>query len=235
MIQILRFTWIAVLLCSQLGLLFGQSYQELETQIPEGWNIIMSTEGDLNNDKVADLAILIENTLSEHIAYDEQREYSLNYNPRALMVFLKNKEGLYQLIGQNDTGFIPPSDDRDNPCIVDPLMENGELRIKNNVLHIALHFWLSCGSYEVASYRYKFQYNGMSLDLVAGEVEGYHRATGEASLREFDFVRKLKMETTGVNMFEGGEPVRVESEFEVENLKQLETLNNLNFIEILQQ
>ena len=55
--------------------------------IPKGWKSILLANGDLNNDKLEDIAVVIEKTDKANILKNENlgSEY-LNLNPRILLI-----------------------------------------------------------------------------------------------------------------------------------------------------
>ena len=75
---------------------FGENFPEKAKNIngfvPKGWKTVLSAKGDLNNDKLEDVAIIIEKTDKANIVKNENlgSEY-LNLNPRIFLVLFKQK------------------------------------------------------------------------------------------------------------------------------------------------
>ena len=76
---------------------FGENFPEkaknIDGFIPKGWKTVLSAKGDLNNDKLEDVAIIIEKTDKANIVKNENlgSEY-LNLNPRILFGFYSSKK-----------------------------------------------------------------------------------------------------------------------------------------------
>lgn len=65
--------------------------------IPKDWKIISKAVGDLNNDKLIDIAVVIEYTIDHKTNDDEE----WTGQPRILFVIFKNKDGTYKLSVQS--------------------------------------------------------------------------------------------------------------------------------------
>ena len=137
------------LICSlfALGENFPDKAKNVNEFVPTGWKTIFSTKGDLNGDKLEDIAIVIEKTDKANIVKNENlgSEY-LNLNPRILLVLFKQKNGSYILAGKNDKDFIKSAGDKENPALMDTL---DSISIKNNILKIKFNYFLSAGSWSV--------------------------------------------------------------------------------------
>ena len=124
------------LICSLFA--FGESFPDKAKNVngfvPTGWKTILSAKGDLNNDKLEDVVIVIEKTDKANIVKNENlgSEY-LNLNPRILLVLFKQKNGSYILASKNDKGFIKSAGDKENQALMDTL---DSISIKNNILKI---------------------------------------------------------------------------------------------------
>src|SRR5690606_30357955 len=111
----------------------------------------------------------------------------------------------YELESSNDKGFIPAQNSEVNPCLADPLLENGGLDIVNGMLKIYVHYWMSCGSYEVNQASYTFRFQKQRFELIGFDHQAVSRSTGESSRRSINFSTGRKSETSGGNMFEDSE------------------------------
>lgn len=191
--------------------------------VPNKWKVIAKTEGDLNKDKINDVAFVIENTATENIVLNEGfGKDTLNVNPRFLLVLFKT-DSKYVLKSINKK-FIPSQDDSESPCLEDPFMENGEIEIKNGVLNIELHYWLSCGSWFVTDRKYKFRFQENSFVLIGYDSDSFHRSTGESNSVSINFLTKKKELITGLNEFEESNPKKTWKNIKIEKLIKLEDL-----------
>ncbi|WP_162618659.1 hypothetical protein [Pedobacter yulinensis] len=207
----------------------------MEDFVPKGWKVIAHASGDLNKDGISDDAIVIEDTdLDNFRPQDGLGDDTLNVNPRTLMVFLKHKNG-YQLVSQNDKGFIPPANDEDSPCLADPLLQDGDLSIKKGLLCIVFNYWLSCGSWYVNSASYKFRYQHNAMELIGFDHTEFHRASGAASNTSINYVTRKKSTTSGGNMFDDkkNQEETVWSTIQVKALYRLDECNTDTYGNIL--
>ena len=95
---------------------FPQKAKTVNDFIPKGWKEILTTNGDLNKDKLEDTVIVIEKEDKKNIKKNDVLgpDY-LNLNPRILLVLFKQKDGTYILASKNDKGFIQSENDEENP------------------------------------------------------------------------------------------------------------------------
>jgi hypothetical protein len=70
-----------------------------ESFIPEGWKLLLSAKGDLNNDKMEDIVAIIEQP-------DTEKQEDQTYNARIIFVILKSKENYYLSVQANNTVFL---------------------------------------------------------------------------------------------------------------------------------
>ena len=178
------------LLLSVANLSFAQKFNfpRLVTQgdkladlTPKNWKVIDTALGDLNNDKVEDLALILE----YHTAVDEDRAYG-NYEieliretqkPRVLAIYFK-AGSKYRLAAQNND-FILRSEEGGK--MGDPLKG---MRIDSNKL--ALSF--EGGNDWRWKLNYEFGYQQKQWNLVAANNVYYHKDSGEMVDKQYDFV-----------------------------------------------
>ncbi len=104
------------LICSfyAFGENFPQKAKSVNDFIPKGWKILKDengsnfiAKGDLNKDKLEDVAIIIEKNDKKNIKKNDNfGPNELNLNPRILLILFKEKDGTYSLVAKNDKGFI---------------------------------------------------------------------------------------------------------------------------------
>ena len=177
--------------------------KSIDSFVPKSWKIIATAKGDLNKDGTEDVALVIEDTKKENfIANTSMGSQQLNINPRTLLILFKYKaDGSYSLGTMQDT-IIPEENDEENPCLADPLLQDGSIDIVKGNLIISLKYWLSCGSYGVSNKQYTFRYQDNGFALIGYDTSEYSRSTGEMSHSSINFLTKKKSSTTGENMFE---------------------------------
>lgn len=191
--------------------------------VPNKWKVIATSEGDLNKDKMNDIAFVIENTATENILLEGGfGKDTLNVNPRFLLVLFKT-DSKYVLKSINKK-FIPSQDSSVSPCLDDPFMENGGIEIKNGVLNIDFHYWLSCGSWFVTDRNYKFRFQEDKFVLIGYDSSSFHRSSGESDSVSINFLTKKKELITGMNEFKESNPKKIWKNIKLEKLIKLEDL-----------
>ena len=179
---------------------FPQKAKTVNDFIPKGWKEILTTNGDLNKDKLEDTVIVIEKEDKKNIKKNDVLgpDY-LNLNPRILLVLFKQKDGTYILASKNDKGFIQSENDEENPTLMDTL--NG-INIKNNILRINFSYFLSAGSWWTSTNVYIFRFQNNVFELIGYESNAYMRNTGEEERTSINFSTNKAKITTGGNIFE---------------------------------
>ncbi len=198
--------------------------------VPDNWKIFKQAEGDLNKDKKNDFVLIIEETNSENILKNEGLgSPEINLNPRWLLILFKTEKG-FELKEISKT-FLPTEGSEESPCLADPLMDGG-IQIKNGVLMISLHYWLSCGSWYTGSNTYTFRFQKNEFELIGFDNEEFHRASGEMTSVSINFSTQKMSTTTGGNMFgedADGNEIKPEEKtewktFKINKLQNLKTL-----------
>ena len=179
---------------------FPQKAKTVSDFIPKGWKEILTTNGDLNRDKLEDTVIVIEKEDKKNIKKNDGfGPEELNLNPRILLVLFKQKDGTYVLASKNDKGFIKSEGNDDNPALMDTL---DDIIIKNNVLKIVFNYFMSAGSWWTSTNVYIFRFQNNVLELIGYESNAYMRNTGEEEGTSINFSTNKAKITTGGNIFE---------------------------------
>ena len=179
---------------------FPQKAKTVNDFIPKGWKKILTTNGDLNKDKLEDTVIVIEKEDKKNIKKNDGfGPEELNLNPRILLVLFKQKDGTYILESKNDKGFIKSEGNDDNPALMDTL---DDIIIKNNVLKIVFNYFMSAGSWWTSTNVYIFRFQNNVFELIGYESNAYMRNTGEEEGTSINFSTNKAKITTGGNIFE---------------------------------
>ncbi|MDM1784008.1 hypothetical protein [Acinetobacter bereziniae] len=177
--------------------------------IPKNWKVLSQAQGDLNGDRQTDVALIIENTDPKNIVTNDRLgNPQLNLNQRKLLILLKSPQG-YRLAASNST--LPSEGDQESPCLADPLGEGNPLTIKNGLVQINLHYWLSCGSWYVSNHVFTFRYQNQSFQLIGYDVNDFHRTSGETNAKSINFLTGKIKKTTGGSGFENQKQTAQES------------------------
>ena len=179
---------------------FPQKAKTVNDFIPKGWKEILTTNGDLNKDKLEDTVIVIEKEDKKNIKKNNGfGPEELNLNPRILLVLFKQKDGTYILASKNDKGFIKSEGNDNNPALMDTL---DDIIIKNNVLKIVFNYFMSAGSWWTSTNVYIFRFQNNVFELIGYESNAYMRNTGEEEGTSINFSTNKAKITTGGNIFE---------------------------------
>ena len=179
---------------------FPQKAKTVNDFIPKGWKEILTTNGDLNRDKLEDTVIVIEKEDKKNIKKNDGfGPEELNLNPRILLVLFKQKDGTYVLASKNDKGFIKSEGNDDNPALMDTL---DDIIIKNNILKIVFNYFMSAGNWWTSTNVYIFRFQNNVFELIGYESNAYMRNTGEEEGTSINFSTNKAKITTGGNIFE---------------------------------
>ena len=182
---------------------FPQKAKTVNDFIPKGWKKILTTNGDLNKDKLEDTVIVIEKEDKKNIKKNDGfGPEELNLNPRILLVLFKQKDGTYILASKNDKGFIKSEGNDNNPALMDTL---DDIIIKNNVLKIVFNYFMSAGSWWTSTNVYIFRFQNNVFELIGYESNAYMRNTGEEEGTSINFSTNKAKITTGGNICEAKE------------------------------
>ena len=186
-----------LVLCSNLA--FAQPFKypvlnpqgkSIKTLIPPQWKVIDSVYGDLNNDKVDDLALILE----FYAAVKENRAYGDNtteliteiQRPRILAVYFKSGRN-YRLATQNNNFVLRAEEGGE---MGDPLRP---LSITSNKLNLAFE---GGGNWRW-KLNYSFKYIENDWRLTNANNYAYHRASGEMNDKQYDFLANKRVVITG--------------------------------------
>lgn len=163
-------------------------------QIPAGWKL-------LNAATESNIAVLVieQDDPANRVKNEGLGMPELNTNPRRLL-FLERSAAGYRKIGSADA-FLPPEGDSESPCLADPLEEGG-MALKNGILTVDLHYWLSCGSYGVSRKSYKFRLQNGRYRLIGYDNFSYSRSTMEAEKSSLNYLTGKRKRVTGLRMDE---------------------------------
>lgn len=163
--------------------------------IPQKWLIRDSVSGDLNNDGVLDLVLIIQLKDSVTISISTQDTVdTVITQPRILLLLFRVGESEnYRLVLQQNS-FIPL---HDFPFIEDPL---DRTTIKNSVINFNFHFFYTSGSWVISNYTYRFRYQQGQFVLIGAEEMIVNRSTGEIGTCSINFLNGKMYRVIGKNI-----------------------------------
>ncbi|RZL13584.1 MAG: hypothetical protein EOO89_17295 [Pedobacter sp.] len=164
--------------------------KSIKALISPQWKVIDSVYGDLNNDKIDDLALIIEfyAAVKENRAYGDGSTELITeiQKPRILAVYFKSGKR-YRLAAQNNH-FILRS--QEGGSMGDPLRP---LSIAANKLNLAFE---GGGNWRW-KLNYTFQYLNKDWHLTNANNYAYNSASDELNDKKYDFLGKKRSVTIG--------------------------------------
>lgn len=168
---------------------YGKS---LESLIPSNWTVIDSVSGDLNNDKIKDMAFVIEfyRPVKESRAYGDNETEIITevQKPRILAIyFRRSTNGAYRMVTQNNN-FILRSEEGGE--MGDPLRP---AKITANQLMLSFE---GGGNWRW-KLNYSFKYADKDWQLTHANNYAYQNGSGEMNDKQYDFVNKKRKTISG--------------------------------------
>lgn len=192
----MKYLLILLIFCAKIS--FAQSFyypvlnkqaKNLEAIIPEKWKVIDTAYGDLNGDKVEDLAFVLEYNLpvNERRAYGDNESDLIKefQRPRVLAVYFKDRKGGKYIFAMQNNNFMLRANE--GGALGDPLKN---INIVNNRLILAFEG----GANWRWKLNYEFKYTNKDWNLVNANNFYYNASSGEMTDRQYNFLdRKLRM------------------------------------------
>jgi len=192
--------FLTFLLLLNFGHLFGQNFtyptiKEKGTSVsdfvPAGWTILDSALGDLNNDKLLDVVLILQHIDSVIlIKTEDDFTDTVRTQPRILAVLFRNtSDNLFHLKEQSNS-FILTHDDvhADDPY--------QSITIKKGILQIDFYWYPDSGNW-FNSHSYKFRYQEKSFCLIGADYEESNKATHDYSKYSYNFLTGKMIFTEG--------------------------------------
>ncbi|MDR3613297.1 MAG: hypothetical protein P4L53_07010 [Candidatus Obscuribacterales bacterium] len=158
--------------------------------VPSGWKVLAKASGDLNGDKLGDVALVIQGNFSKY----KQKSSDLvtgifDTNPRMLLILLNNPGGKGFRLAKVTRNIVGCAD---VPTMSEPLQK---IAIKNGVLEVHVESFYSAGGWSASNTVYKFQLRDDKFVLIGAERKETQRNTGEETSYSYNFlIGKLKLE-----------------------------------------
>ncbi len=158
--------------------------------IPKGFDLISQVSGDLNGDRLTDIALHIKGNSARFITKLDFNEYDTN--PRILLILFRehDRKG-YRLAEQSNKFITTP----ESPANSEPFQG---MSIKNGILQIDLELWLSAGGWGATNASYKFRYQDGHFFLIGADREDYMRNSIETYKESYNFLTGKVKSTAGM-------------------------------------
>jgi hypothetical protein len=139
--------------------------------VPEGWAVESRTEGDIDGDSKADLALVLRAQNRANVIPQEMCGEELDTNPWILAVLLAGPGGGYRLAVQNHA-LIPR---RENACQLDHLVA---IAVERGALRLDFERMMSAGGWDMGTTTFKWRWRDGALRLVGFDYSNVSRNSG---------------------------------------------------------
>lgn len=166
------------------------SYVEfLKGLIPDGWLLLDSASGDLNQDGILDFVFAIKDTDPSYV-YENEGLGSpvIDENPRVMAIYFGNQTGSFDEVLVSNH-FIIRADD---PTMAEPF--RGFAINDRGILDIKFDFWFSAGTWFTYNSSHRFRYENSEFVLIGFDHDELHRGSGEFTSHSINFLTgKMKI------------------------------------------
>lgn len=175
----------------------AQTGHSINEFIPAGWVVLKSAWGDLNNDKAADAAIVLQYKDSILWEKDPAIGDTVLTQPRILLLLFNDpRDSSYRLVEQSNSFILL----HDEPRMDDPFQE---IQIINNTLEIGFYIFYNWGGSSVINTTYKFRFRENNFLLIGADYSSFHRVTHDYENYSFNFLTKKRKLEKGNDNEEG--------------------------------
>ncbi|MDR4305117.1 hypothetical protein IHQ68_00550 [Chelatococcus sambhunathii] len=159
---------------------------------PPGWIVEAKAEGDLDGDKVPDLAFVLHGTdPALKVKNDSLGPDEVDTNPRILGVAVA-RGGSFRLVAQNAT-LIPRND---IPTRSDPFEADG-LSIARGAVKLSLGLFMSAGGWGMSNVSFLFRVRDGKLETIGYDRSDTQRNTGETETVSVNYITRKMSRAKG--------------------------------------
>ena len=204
------FSFLLFIFCSfnLLAENFPQKASKIEDFIPKGWKSIVKKEGDLNNDNIKDVILVIQKDDSDNAvplfnAYEDLIDI-IDANQMIILVLFKDENSQYNLVAKNEKDFIISVGKAvEELAKIEIFISHNfdkdlskAISIENNTLHI----FTAIGNLNLSEYVFKYKNNKFELVSLKSFSEEIHSSYETKYSFSFDFLsKKVKIESLVVD------------------------------------
>ena len=208
------FSFLLFILCSfnLLAENFPQKASKVEDFIPKGWKSIVKKEGDLNNDNIKDVVLVIQkddpdNAVPLFNAYEALIDI-IDANQMIILVLFKDKNSQYNLVAKNEKDFIISAGKAmEEMAKIEMFISHNfdedlskAISIENNTLHIFTAIRNNYGDLNLSEYVFKYKNNKFELVSLKSFSEEIHSSYETKYSFFLNFLtKKVKIETLVVD------------------------------------
>ena len=191
---------------------FPQKASKIEDFIPKGWKSIVKKEGDLNNDNIKDVVLVIQkddpdNAVPLFNAYEALIDI-IDANQMIILVLFKDKNSQYNLVAKNEKDFIISAGKAmEEMAKIEMFISHNfdedlskAISIENNTLHIFTAIRNNYGDLNLSEYVFKYKNNKFELVSLKSFSEEIHSSYETKYSFFLNFLtKKVKIETLVVD------------------------------------
>ena len=208
------FSFLLFIFCSfnLLAENFPQKASKIEDFIPKGWKSIVKKEGDLNNDNIKDVVLVIQKDDSDNAvplfnAYEALIDI-IDANQMIILVLFKDKNSQYNLVAKNEKDFIISAGKAmEEMAKIEMFISHNfdedlskAISIENNTLHIFTAIRNNYGDLNLSEYVFKYKNNKFELVSLKSFSEEIHSSYETKYSFFLNFLtKKVKIETLVVD------------------------------------
>jgi len=207
---------------------FQQKANKIEDFIPKGWKKLIVKKGDLNKDKIDDVVLVIEKNDPKDIR-ESGLKYIIpaikNFNPRIILVLLKDKNSQYNLVAKNEEEFIV-LEGKAYEKALKSIEGANSISIKDNTLQI---YTSSEDIRGISSIEYIFRYQNNRFELIGLEVKNYGTSGNyiEKSYYYVNFSTKKVDKSISKEKIDSGKKIKEEKSTKNIDVKDKYTLDTM--------
>ncbi|ATV57667.1 hypothetical protein [Fusobacterium pseudoperiodonticum] len=208
------FSFLLFIFCSfnLLAENFPQKASNIEDFIPKGWKSIVKKEGDLNNDNIKDVVLVIQkddpdNAVPLFNAYEALIDI-IDANQMIILVLFKDKNSQFNLVAKNEKDFIISAGKAmEEMAKIEMFISHNfdedlskAISIENNTLHIFTAIRNNYGDLNLSEYVFKYKNNKFELVSLKSFSEEIHSSYEIKYSFFLNFLtKKVKIETLVVD------------------------------------
>ena len=208
------FSFLLFILCSfnLLAENFPQKASKVEDFIPKGWKSILKKEGDLNNDNIKDVVLVIQkddpdNAVPLFNAYEALIDI-IDANQMIILVLFKDKNSQFNLVAKNEKDFIISAGKAmEEMAKMEMFISHNfdedlskAISIENDTLHIFTAIRNNYGDLNLSEYVFKYKNNKFELVSLKSFSEEIHSSYETKYSFFLNFLtKKVKIETLVVD------------------------------------
>ena len=208
------FSFLLFIFCSfnLLAENFPQKASNVEDFIPKGWKSIVKKEGDLNNDNIKDVVLVIQkddpdNAVPLFNAYEALIDI-IDANQMIILVLFKDKNSQYNLVAKNEKNFIISAGKAmEEMAKIEMFISHNfdedlskAISIENNTLHIFTAVRNNYCDLNLSEYVFKYKNNKFELVSLKSFSEEIHSSYETKYSFFLNFLtKKVKIETLVVD------------------------------------